>query len=50
MKLHWKQEMKYLNAIADYLTELGYAVTEPDSKHRDLLDVWGTLFGKEGFK
>lgn len=45
-KLHWTQEMKYLNAVADHLVELGYHVLEPDTEHRDLLDVWGTLNGR----
>lgn len=49
-KLHYKQEMKYLNAVADYLTELGYAVEEPDSKHRNLLDVWGKIQGRKCFQ
>lgn len=47
MKLHYKQEMKYLNAIADHLIEIGYEVEEPDTKYRDLLDVWGTWNGKK---
>lgn len=46
MKLHYKQEMKYLNAVAEYLVSLGYHVEAPDTKHRDLLDVWGTYKGK----
>lgn len=49
MKLHYKQEMKYLNAVADYLISLGYQVEQPDSKNRDLLDVWGTVNGKKCF-
>lgn len=48
-KLHYKQEMKYLNAVADHLIELGYQVIEPDTKYRDLLDVWGTYKGKKCF-
>lgn len=50
MKLHYKQEMKYLNVVADYLVSLGYHVEEPDPKHRDLLDVWGTYKGKRCFQ
>ncbi len=50
MKLHWKQEMKYLNAVANYLTSLGYKVNEPDSKNRDFLDVWGSLKGRKCFE
>lgn len=46
MKLHWKQEMKYLNAVADLLTNMGYQVVEPDPKYRDLLDVWGMIGGR----
>jgi hypothetical protein len=33
MKLHYKQEMQYLNMVADYLTNLGYQVEEPDPKN-----------------
>lgn len=49
-KLHYKQEIKYLNAVADYLIELGYQVETPNSKHRDLLDVWGIFNGKQCFQ
>lgn len=48
-RLHYKQEMKYLNAVAEYLTELGYEVIEPNPKHRDLLDVYGTFNGRRCF-
>ena len=50
MRMHYKTEMKYLNAVAEYLTEMGYDVEAPSSKHRDLLDVWGTLNGRKCFQ
>lgn len=45
-KLHWTQEMKYLNAVADHLIELGYHVEKPNSEYREWLDVWGTYKGR----
>lgn len=48
-KLHYMQEMKYLRAVADHLIAMGYEVEEPSTKHRDLLDVWGTFKGKRCF-
>ena len=48
-KTHWKTEMKYLNAIADVLIKYGYEVTEPSTKHRDILDVWGKFKNKKCF-
>ncbi len=42
--LHWKQRLKYLNAVAEHLISLGYHVEQP--KHDDdFLDVWGTIKG-----
>lgn len=35
-----KQKLRYMRAVAKYLTELGYRVEPPTTKH-DLLDVWG---------
>lgn len=40
-QLHYKQEMKYLNAVADYLIELGYGVVQPTTDYRESLTVWG---------
>jgi len=47
MKIHYKTEMKYLNAVADYIISMGYDVEQPTTKHRDLLDVWGIHKGKK---
>ena len=49
-KLHYTQEMRYLRAVADYLISCGYDVEEPSTKHRNLLDVWGTVKGKRVFQ
>jgi hypothetical protein len=49
VKLHYKKEMQYLNAVADYLTSLGYEVEKPTTEHRDLLDVWGICDGRKCF-
>lgn len=43
--LHYKKEMKYLKAVANYFNENGYEAEEPKTRHRDILDVWG-LEGK----
>lgn len=48
-RIHWKQEMKYLNALAEYIQSLGYEVEEPSTKHRDILDVWGKIGSKKCF-
>lgn len=50
MKLHYKQEMKYLNKVAKYLASLGYHVEAPNTQHRDLLDVWGTFNGRRCYQ
>jgi hypothetical protein len=47
-KLHYKQKLKYLNAVANHLIECGYHVEEPTHEH-DLLDVWGTSGGRKCF-
>lgn len=48
MRLHYRQRLQYMNAVADYLIELGYHVEEPDPRH-DRLDVWGTVGGRRCF-
>ena len=48
-KLHYKQEMQYLNAVAEYIQSLGYEVKKPSTNNRDLLDVWGMFKGKKCF-
>jgi hypothetical protein len=50
MKLHWKQEMQYLNGVADLLIAMGYHVEEPDTKYREWLDVWGTVDGRKCYQ
>ena len=47
--LHYKQEMRYLNAIVNHLVELGFHVEKPDTKYRDILDVWGKMNGRKCF-
>lgn len=46
---HYKTEMKYLNAVADFITGHGYNVDAPTTKSRDLLDVWGMVGKKKCF-
>jgi hypothetical protein len=48
--LHYKKEMKYLKAVANYFNENGYHAEEPNTKHRDLLDVWGFVNKRRCFE
>lgn len=48
-KLHYKQRLKYLNAVANYLIGLGYHVEKPHHDD-DYLNVWGTVKRRRCFQ